>query len=407
MKHVIIGAGAAGITAAKTIRKLDSKAEITLISSDDSVYSRCMLDRYLSKERNEKTLNFVADGFFLAKSIKWIPGTTLKQINIEDHTVILSDASILAYDKLLLATGSHSVIPPIGTLKNAENVVGLRNLSDAQRIVEMSDPQKGVVIIGSGLVGMDAAYGLLKRETPVSIVEMGDHILPLQLDETASKTYQILFEEHGCKFSLGHKVVDTESDTNGKIVSVILDDGTVLNCGLVIAAVGVKANTDVLPPLAFNGSGVLLIDAQMKTALPDVFAAGDVTGLSGIWLSAVKQGEVAAYSMTGNAKKYDDTYALRNTMNYFGLPTLSLGSYCEQAQDEVFVRECANSYQRIVLRDGVVQSVILQGNLDYSGIWQYLIKNEVNISAMKNKIFKLSFADFFATADNGEYQYLK
>jgi len=404
MKHIIIGAGAAGIAAAKTIRKLDRDADITLISEDTSVHSRCMLGQYLSHERNEETLNFVPDDFFLSNRITWISGEPVGQIYPDSHRIALRSGEQLHYDKLLIATGAESVIPPIGELRIAKNVFGLRNLSDAQSIVKNVATGANVIVIGSGLVGMDAAYGLLQNRINVTVLEMADHILPLQLDNTAAEAYQRLFEEHGCKFVLGEKATNTETDSNGEIHSILLENGTKLPCDAVIVAVGVKANTAYLPADILSERGSVNVDNRMQTVLPDIYAAGDVTGLSGIWPNAVKQGRVAACAMLGKDEAYTDTYALKNTMNFYGLPTLSLGMYCEVG-DETLVRESMSVYERIVLKDGRIQSILLQGNIDYSGIWQYLIKNKIDIAPYRSKLFRLSYADFFATERNGQYCY--
>ena len=405
MKHVVIGAGAAGITAAETLRQLQPDAEIILVSTDEYVHSRCMLHKYLSHERDESTLNFVDRDFFVNNRISWLRGKRLSSIDADLHSLLLGDGEKLDYDKLLIATGADSFIPPVGAFRTAANVFGLRNLSDAQEIDMLVQDDSRVVIIGSGLVGLDAAYAFVDRGIPVTIVELADSILPMQLDAAAASIYQRLFEENGCKFILGRKAVDTAVNSEGDVTSVVLDDGTNLECDIVIVAAGVR------PSFAFlEGSGVetdrgIKVDSNMRTSNPDIFAAGDVTALSGIWPNAMLQGQVAAYNMCGIDKVYDDTYCMKNTINFFGLVTLSLGKYQAEEGEEIFIRESQNGYQRIVLSGGKVRSVILQGNIDYSGFWQFLIKNQIDISKHKEKLFKLAFADFYSVLNDGSYSY--
>lgn len=157
MKYVIIGVGAAGIMAAKTIRKADKESSLTMISLDAQVHSRCMLHKYLSHERNEKQLSFIPENFFEENQIIWNKAQSVKQLHVKEKQVELLDGTRVEYDKLLIATGANSFIPPVGNLREAKNVFGLRHLSDAQAIDQSAKKAENIVIIGSGLVGLDAA----------------------------------------------------------------------------------------------------------------------------------------------------------------------------------------------------------------------------------------------------------
>lgn len=408
MKHVIIGVGAAGITAAKTIRANQPDAEILMVSLDEYVHSRCMLHKYISKERTEQTLCFVEEDFFDKNQIEWINGHAITKIFPEEQTILVDEMRI-AYDKLLLATGANSVIPPVGDLRVAQNVFGLRHLSDVQGmeqcLLEQGNSNAHIVIIGSGLVGLDAAYGYLERGMQVSIVEMADHILPMQLDQIAALAYQKAFEEHGCQFYLDKKASRTILNDKNQITSVILDDNTELPCDMVIVAAGVRPAIEYL-----EGSGItyergVCVDSAMQTNIPSIYAAGDVTGLSGIWPNAMKQGEVAGMNMCGITSAYTDTYCIKNTINFFHLVTLSIGSIVPEEEDIVIIKECYNSYKKVIIRENCVIGVILQGDISGSGIWQYLIKNKIDVSKFKNNIFDVTFAEFYNINDNGEYFY--
>ena len=210
MGYVILGVGAAGITAAKTIRKAEKEAEITMISTDRQVHSRCMLHKYLSHERTAEKLSFVPEDFFETNRIHWIKGKTVTGLDTAKKKVILEDGGEVPYDKLLIATGAESFIPPVGNLREAANVFGLRHLHDAEAIDKMAESAEQIVIIGSGLVGLDAAYGLMETGKKVSIVEMADQILPIQLDKTGALEYQKRFEAAGASFYLGRKAAETK-----------------------------------------------------------------------------------------------------------------------------------------------------------------------------------------------------
>ena len=405
MKHVIIGAGAAGITAAKTIRGLCPEDEIVIISEDEQISSRCMLHKYISGERDNETISFVPGDFFTENKIKWYSGVKVTGVDTAAKKVLTADEAV-NYDKLLIATGSMSITPPIGALQTAKNVFGLRVMTDAKAIRERAKKAKQIVIVGAGLVGLDAAYALLEMKKDVTVVELIPRILSINIDAQAAGAYQKLFEEAGCKFHLGRKVTDTVVDSEGNVSQVLLDDGTALSCDLVVVAVGVRPASAFLEgsDIARNNMAII-VDKYMATNNPDVYVAGDVAGLSGIWPNAMRQGYIAASNMCGDSKTYDDTFAIKNTVNFFGLVTLSVGMLDPADGDSVVMREDRNSYQKVIIRDGCIKGVILQGDISNGGFWQYLIKNSIKIDAIKKPVWKISYADFCTLDESGEYRW--
>ena len=400
MKHVIIGAGAAGIAAAATLRQSKADDEIVLISSDNDVHSRCMLHNYISGERTKGEIRFIGEDFFQENRIIWKKGINVLRIDTQAK-VLRTSGGDESYDKLLIATGSESVIPPVGALRNAGNVYGLRHLADAEAIRERAQQAERIVIIGAGLVGLDAAYALLALGKKPVIVEMEKRVLPLNLDERSAAAYQKLFEDHGCIFRLGCKVKDTIS-TGTQISAISLEGGETLLCDMVIVAAGVRPAIPFLEGSGIEYSRAITVDERMRTSVADVYAAGDVTGLSGIWPNASEMGEVAAKNMTGQDAVYDDSFSLKNIVHFFGLATMSSGVLYPAEGDSVVIREIGKHYNKWILRDGVVQGVILQGDVSYSGFWQYLIKNRIKV---KEPVWKASYADYFSVLESGEYTY--
>ncbi|MDR2054034.1 MAG: FAD-dependent oxidoreductase [Treponema sp.] len=409
MRHLIIGAGAAGISAARTILKEKPDDSVVIVSEDGEVYSRCMLHRFISGERDAESLNFINDGLLSNGNIRWIKGKTVTRLDGKTKTAYSGGEEIASGDTVLVATGSLSVTPPIGELKTAKNVFGLRRLSDARAIADRAKTAKKVAVIGAGLVGLDAVYGLLESGggQEISVIEMMPAALAVNLDAHAAEAYQRLFEKRGVKFHLSSKVVNTKGDGQGNVTAVELEGGMSVPCGMVILAVGVR------PATAFLADGVELterkavkVDDYLATNIPGIYAAGDAAGLSGIWPNAQKQGEIAGYNMTGTQWPYIDRFALKNTVNFFDLLSLSVGAINPQEGDEVLVREDRNNYRKIILRDGAAAGVILQGEIGGSGFWQYLIKNKIRIDKPGKSPWKLSYADFYGVTDNGEYRYV-
>jgi len=408
MKYIVIGASAAGISAARELRKINNKKdEIVLISTDDNVYSRCILHHYLGDTRTVKELNFAEDDFEQRYGITWKKGITCTGIEVENKMLLLSDGSKESYDSLLIATGAHVMIPPIKGIENTKNVVGFRNLDDIEFIKEKLPTSKNIVILGGGLVGVDALTGLLhKGKTPV-LVELADRLLVRQLDHVASTTYSKAFEKKGVTFHFKIGMQEIVKDDNGAVESVILSDGTTLPCDLLILTAGVRANIEFL-----QGSGIetdrfgLLINEKGETNIPSVYGAGDVTGRSPIWPAAVKQGLIAAGNMSGKERFMDDFFASKSTMNFMEIPTMSLG-VCE-LPDETYqetIEMDAENYKKIIHKNGKIYGAILQGELSYAGVLTQLIAHKIDITKVKKPIFSIDYSDFFHVDKNFEYYY--
>ncbi len=413
MKHVIIGGGAAGILAAEKIRTLQPDAQISIVMADRDIHSRCMLHKFLAGERDNVTMSFLPKEAEIAMHADIHGGAKVDSIDTANQVVHYTDdggAKSIEYDRLLISTGSNGFVPPVGDLQTATNVHCFRHLSEVEEIKAQLAGAKRAVVIGAGLVGIDAAYGFLDLGLECTVIEMAPRIIPMQLDDEAAATYQKLFEEHGCKFKLGRKVMDTISDGNGRVTGIALDDGSVVNADIVVVAAGERAAVGFLDGSGIEYDRFIKVDEYMRTSAQNVFATGNVTGLSGTWPNAKKQAEVAAYNMCAGAKVYEDRYAFKNTMNFYGLITLSLGKGIVEEGDKVIVHHDSQGYRRAIMRGNVLDSIILQGKyMDYAGVYQYVIKNNIDLTDVLNgrdaNIFRLTFADFYGMDERGQYQW--
>lgn len=369
MRFVVIGASAAGITAVQKLRECRPDAEITLISKDTAVYSKCILYHFLDQTRTLEEMNFAGLDFDSRLNIRWMKGTSAESVDIEKKTVHTDQGVDVPYDKLCIAAGSHTNFPPIPGLREGKNIVGFRTLDDAVRIRERAEKAEHIFIMGAGLVGIDVAAGLLDYGKKICLADMGPYMMPLQLDEYAAGVYQKLFARRGVSQHYGVGVKEFVLDNQGNCCRVILGDGTAVPADLVINCAGVRANVEFLRDsgIACDKYG-LVIDAYGQTNAEDVYGAGDVTGRNTVWPAAVREGMTAAYSMTGNLRETEDYFTVKSSMYFLGVPTVSAGQVNNYEDDcQELVRKENGSYLKIVSKDGIIIGALLQGDLSGAG----------------------------------------
>lgn len=407
MKYVVLGSSAAGINGVRELRKIDRESEIVLISRDKAIYSRCILHQYLSGERTMEQLCFAEHNFEDLYQINWMKGRTCVGLKPEEKLVLLENNETVSYDKLLIATGSHTFVPPVKNLKEAKNVIGFRNIEDMEVLREVARSAQNILVMGAGLVGMDCAAGFLELGVKVTMVEMAGWLLSKQLDKRAASTYQKAFEMRGVKQYYGVGVREVILDENNRIQEAVLTDGTRLPCDYVVVTAGVRSNVEFLQNTGIETSRFgLIYDETGKTSDDSIYGAGDVSGTSPIWPVAVKEGIVAASNMAGVPRKMTDFFASKSTMNFLGIPSMSLGDV-NTADEAVIaeVKETKDSYKKILHKDGKIVGAVLQGDLAYGGILQQLIARKIDVRKVKKPVFDIDYSDFFHIKDNFEFYF--
>ncbi len=407
MRYVVIGSSAAGINAIRELRKTDPRGEIILVSKDEHIYSRCILHQYLSGERTLERLNFAEKDFDKVYNVRWMKGREAIGLKTKEHILVLDGNEEVKYDKLLIATGSHTFIPPIKGLADADNYIGFRNIDDIEVLKEVPKSAKNIVVLGSGLIGIDCATGYLHMGVKVVLVDFAGWLLNKQLDERAAKTYIDAFRDNGVEQYYGVGVNEVHVDDDHKIYEIVLSDGTVLPCDFFVVTAGVRSNVEFL-----QGSGLelskfgLVYDESGRTSDPDVYGAGDVSGLSPIWPVAVKEGMVAAANMAGGRKKMTDFFASKSTMSFLGIHTMSLGVVTPPDDTyRVDTYDKDGVYKKVVSKDGIIVGALLQGDLAYGGVLQQMIARKIDVRKVKKPLFEIDYSDFFHERANLEFAY--
>ena len=408
MKYVVIGSSAAGINAVRELRKTDPAGEIVLVSKDKNVYSRCILHQYLCGERTLERLNFAEPDFDRLYRVNWMRGREAVGLDREQKTLLLDGGEKLSYDKLLIATGSHTFIPPIKGLDGAVNYIGFRNIDDIEVLKEVPKTCKNIVVLGSGLIGIDCATGYLHMGVKVTLVDFAGWLLNKQLDERAAKTYIDAFRENGVEQYYGVGVNEVRVGEDHRIYEIELSDGTVLPCDYFVVTAGVRSNVEFLKDSGLELSRFgLVYDETGRTSDPDIYGAGDVSGTSPIWPVAVKEGMIAAANMAGGKEKMTDFFASKSTMSFLGIHTMSLGIVTPPDDTyRVDIYDKNGVYKKVVSKDGVIVGALLQGDLAYGGVLQQMIARKIDVRKVKKPLFEIDYSDFFHEKKDLEFAYV-
>jgi len=403
MRYVIIGGGAAGVAATQALRRLDTNCQITIISGEDRVgYYRPLIPHLISDKFPEDRFNRAA-GLLADLNAEIVNPAKAQSVDTRKKIVKLPQKDI-PYDRLLLATGSQAIVPTIKGLK-AEEVFTLRSYSDGIKLAQAAKAGMQAVIIGGGRVGIKAALALCEAGLKVTVVEMLGHILPQQFDAAAAAIVTPALEAKGIQLQTGWQV--KEVTHRGKKKNVILDNGQEFPCDLIVAAVGVKPNLELAQLMGVGTDRGIIVNSNLQTSIPDVFAAGDTVQLidvatgqsfvSGTWTNAVDMGNCAASNMAGVPQKYAGSMSIYNAVEIAGIPTISVGAIHGQSpQYEVHGQRWDNIYHKFVFQGNRLVGMLLITDIEKAGIYKTLIREGADVSQIKGKIISktLNYATF-------------
>jgi len=398
MQHIIIGAGPAGVVAAETLRKADAQADIVIIGDEpEPPYSRMAIPYYLINNIDESG-TYLRDpkAHFSAQNIEVLK-QKVDKIDTRGKTVTLADGSSRAYDKLLLATGSHPISPPIPGL-DLPQVSSCWTLEDARNIIGLAQSGSNVVLIGAGFIGCIILEALVKRGVNLTVVEMGNRMVPRMLDDKAGGLLETWCKNKGIDVHSSCSV-DGISDNGDGQVEVSLSDGGKLNAALVITATGVKANTDLIEGSDINVDQGILVNRRMQTSNPDVYAAGDVaqgvdfsTGnfeVQAIQPTATDHGRIAALNMAGKGDEHHGTLNM-NVLDTVGLISCSFGLWMGVDGGDSAELYNPDEFQYINLQfdgDHLVGASSV-GKTQHVGVLRGLIESKIHLGEWKARLMQ-------------------
>jgi len=398
MKFLIIGAGAAGLSALKAIRELDSDSEITILTKEDvPPYSLSSLPFNLAGEIKDEKMSRFDDDYFQVMNAKVAVGKATGVLT-DAKKVLLDGGSEIGYDRLLITSGSSAIVPRITGLEK-EGVHTMGSLSDTYELREAAKYADKIVVIGAGFVGLEAAIALRKLGKEIVVVEMLERVLPRMLDPDMAAIAQKMLESNGIELRLGDQVKEVLGEKKANGVKLSKDE---IKCDLVVVGIGVRPNIELVKGTAVKTNMGIVVDDKMQTTVKDVYAAGDIvetpdplsgkTRIAAIWPNAIEQGRVAGRNMAGVETHYPGPLSV-NVINIFDVPVVALGllsSDIEGAESLVVSR--GGNTRKLIIKDDKAIGVQSIGYVRNLGFLLGLINKGEKLGELRNRVLDERFA---------------
>jgi nitrite reductase (NADH) large subunit len=396
MKHVIVGSGIAGVTAAQAIRRNDPDAEVHLFGAEPyPYYRRPQLWEFIAGQIEQDALTFRPAEWYVERGIELHLGIEVTELDPASHQLALADGTQVAYDRLLLATGARPFIPPYeGTGK--KGVFTLRTLDDALAIRAYAKEVSTAIVIGGGLLGLETARALHTAGLEVTVVEFFPYLLPRQLDEEGAQVLQALLEAQGLHVVTG---ATTEAVLGTPCADCIqLQDSTNIPGDMILFSTGIRSEVGLARASGLEVNRGITVDEHLQTSATGVFAAGDVAEFEGrvygIIPPAIEQARVAAANMVEMGSVIYTGTIPSTTLKVAGAELTTLGEALAEGEEYTQLRRADTAlghYRKIVLRDGRIVGAILLNDEERARPIRQLIAQDVDVSAHADRLLEDKF----------------
>ena len=397
-KLVIIGNGMApGRALDKLFETAPGKYDVTIFNAEPRVnYDRIMLSPLLSGEKTFEQIVIHGDGWYVKHGVTLYKGHKISQIDRAAKTVTSMAGVTAPYDKLIIATGSLPIVIPVPGSTLA-GVLTYRDLDDVQAMLLAAKGRGKAVVIGGGLLGLEAAAGLAEQGMDVTVIHLMPTLMERQLDTTAGHLLQRAVEARGIK-------VITKANTKAilgttKVEGVLLEDGTELPASLVVMAVGIRPNSAIAKDAGLTVKRGIVVDPNMRTSDPDIFALGECAEAHGDCYGLVaplyEMANVVAAQLSGDAAASFSPSATATKLKVTGINLFSAGDFAERKdRDEIVLRDASRGvYKRLILAEDKLVGAVFYGDTADSAWFFDLLKRGVDISELRETlIFGPSYA---------------
>ena len=389
-KLIVIGAGmASGRVLEHLTEQAPEAYDITLFNAEPrGNYNRIMLSPVLSGEKTYDEIVTHNDDWYAQAGVTCRFGEKITAIDRKAKTVTAENGDVLAYDKLVFGTGSNPFMIPLPG-HDLEGVIAYRDLEDTERMMAMG-PENKVVVIGGGLLGLEAAAGMAARGVDVTVVHIMGHLMERQLDEAAGYLLRKALVDKGItvKCSANSKEILGE---NGHVRALLLDDGSELPCDLLVMAVGIRPNVALAQQADLAVGRGIHVDDQMVTSDADVLAVGECVehdgALFGLVAPLYDQAKVAAATLLNEEATFVQK-ELSTKLKVTGCDLFSAGDFAdgEGREDIVFRDPARGVYRRLVLENNIVVGAVMYGDTADSNWFFGLIRDKTNIAEMRETL---------------------
>ncbi len=396
-KLVVIGAGMASGRMLEHLFEGGADYEVTLFNAEPrGNYNRLMLSPVLSGEKTYEQIVTHDDDWYADHGVTCRFGEKVIEID-RDRKVVVGEKGEVAYDKLVVATGSNPFMIPLPG-HDLKGVIPYRDLEDTEKMMALGDtPNAKAVVIGGGLLGLEAAAGMAARGVDVTVVHIMGHLMERQLDEAAGYLLRKSLIEKGIKVLCRANSKEILSDGQGSVRALLLDDGTELPCDLLVMAVGIRPNTALAAQSGLAVGKGIHVDDQMVTSDPDVLSLGECVEHNGAIFGLVAplydQARVLANTLMGQADQFVNK-EVSTKLKVTGCDLFSAGDFAEaeDREDIVFRDPARGVYKRLILKGNRIIGAVMYGDTS-DGAWFYSkIKDGSDVSEMRNTlIFGPSF----------------
>ncbi len=370
--YAILGNGAAGFNAAKAIRERDKTGGVYIISNEEyPSYNRPMLTKSLVAGLDAEQIAIQDASWYEENNVVQILGRQVTSIDTEEKEILTEDGAKFKYTKLIYALGSECFIPPITGADKSE-VVAIRKLSDTQKVTELLEKTKEAVVIGGGVLGLEAAWELKKAHCKVTVLELAPRLMGRQLDAGAGEMLKSIGEGQGIAIHTGVQISAIEGEEH--VTGVRLGDGTVIPAQLVIVSCGVRSNIQIAKEAGAAVDRAVIVDSHMASSVPDIYACGDCAQYEGInyaiWPQAVEQGKTAGANAAGEELSYTTVPA---ALTFHGMNTALFSIGDNGGNPDLVYRTVEfkdmsrKQYEKYYFRNNRLCGVILIGDVSKMG----------------------------------------
>lgn len=389
-KLILIGTGMAGSRFLDyLLQQAPDQYEIRVFNKEPvGGYNRIMLSPVLAGEKRVDEIMTHDASWFSQKGIHLHTGTIISEIDADKQTVKTDLGQTYYYDDLIIATGSNPFVLPVPG-SDLAGVVTFRDIRDVNQMITASNQTQKAVVIGGGLLGLEAAYGLQKRGMDVTVVHNGPILMNVQMDEEAGKMLQASLEAKGMKFAMNAFTSELVGDESVKAIR--FQDGREIETDLVVMAVGIRPNVKLAQQTGLEVNRGIVVDDQLRTSFPHIYALGECNEHRGQCYGLVaplyEQAEVLAKTLAGAEAAYQGSVT-STMLKVTGVNLFSAGEFngSDDSETIVYRDKAQNVYRKIVLQSNrIIGSVMFGDTTDCNWIFD-LLKTQQDVSALRDTL---------------------